>query len=80
MVRRHQNNPNSDLSPPIIKTACDLLVLILVGGKNVEISQKQIDFLYCIYLFVYILHIAYYLLLFLLLVTESVLMNHCCLL
>lgn len=36
VVRRHRNNPASDLSPPIIKTATDLIVLILVGGKSEE--------------------------------------------
>ncbi|XP_050717364.1 rap1 GTPase-GDP dissociation stimulator 1-A-like isoform X5 [Eriocheir sinensis] len=32
VVRRHRDTPSSDLSPPIIKTATDLIVLILVGG------------------------------------------------
>ena len=34
LVRKHRDNPAADLSPPIIKTATDLIVLILVGGKK----------------------------------------------
>ncbi|XP_027228646.1 rap1 GTPase-GDP dissociation stimulator 1 isoform X2 [Penaeus vannamei] len=37
VVRRHRNNPASDLSPPIIKTATDLIVLILVGDESMGI-------------------------------------------
>lgn len=37
VVRRHRNSPSSDLSPPIIKTATDLIVLILVGDESMNI-------------------------------------------
>lgn len=33
VVRRHRESPSPDLSPPILKTATDLIVLILVGGQ-----------------------------------------------
>ena len=34
VVRRHRDTPSSDLFPPIIKTATDLIVYILVGGEK----------------------------------------------
>ncbi|XP_068218046.1 rap1 GTPase-GDP dissociation stimulator 1 isoform X2 [Palaemon carinicauda] len=37
VVRRHRNSPSSELSPPIIKTATDLIVLILVGDESMNI-------------------------------------------
>ncbi|XP_050717360.1 rap1 GTPase-GDP dissociation stimulator 1-like isoform X1 [Eriocheir sinensis] len=37
VVRRHRDTPSSDLSPPIIKTATDLIVLILVGDESMGI-------------------------------------------
>ncbi|KAK8747197.1 hypothetical protein OTU49_016673 [Cherax quadricarinatus] len=41
VVRRHRNNPSSDLSPPIIKTATDLIVLILVGDESMGIVYSN---------------------------------------
>lgn len=37
VVKRHRTNPSSELSPPIIKTATDLIVLILVGDESMGI-------------------------------------------
>ncbi|CAL4101912.1 unnamed protein product, partial [Meganyctiphanes norvegica] len=37
VVKRHRNNPSSELSPPIIKTATDLIVLILVGDESMGV-------------------------------------------
>ncbi|KAG0729258.1 Rap1 GTPase-GDP dissociation stimulator 1 [Chionoecetes opilio] len=37
VVRRNRDAPNSDLSPPIIKTATDLIVYILVGDESMGI-------------------------------------------
>ncbi|KAK7086367.1 Rap1 GTPase-GDP dissociation stimulator 1 [Halocaridina rubra] len=41
VVRRHRNSPSSDLSPPIIKTATDLIVLILVGDESMTIVYNN---------------------------------------
>ncbi|XP_045135546.1 rap1 GTPase-GDP dissociation stimulator 1-like isoform X3 [Portunus trituberculatus] len=37
VVRRHRDTPSSDLFPPIIKTATDLIVYILVGDDSMGI-------------------------------------------
>ncbi|KAK3876221.1 hypothetical protein Pcinc_018972 [Petrolisthes cinctipes] len=36
VVRRHRESPSPDLSPPILKTATDLIVLILVGDESMN--------------------------------------------
>lgn len=41
VVRRHRDNPSCDLSPPIIKTATDLIVLILVGDESMGIVYNN---------------------------------------
>ncbi|XP_076034055.1 visceral mesodermal armadillo-repeats isoform X2 [Oratosquilla oratoria] len=37
VIRRHRDHPSAELSPPIVKTATDLIVLILVGDKSMGI-------------------------------------------